>query len=181
MRLSTSLLAFQIKGYSYEEMVEITAGAGFDALDFSFYPDGFFGPETDSESFTQDLLRLKGLAEDSGMVFNQAHAPFRPGTIFRDQPETAFYNVVRSMKQAALLGADSIVVHPVHYTKYYEPGEPERMFERNMKFYGHLLPYCEEYGIRIAIENMWLVRKRASASPSPPAPNRKSSADIWIP
>ena len=24
-----------------------------------------------------------------------------------------------------------------------------------MKFYRRLLPYCEEYGIKIAVENMW--------------------------
>lgn len=161
MKLSTTLLPFQVNGFTVEEMVEITANAGFDALDFSFYPDGFYGPQTDCEAFTQSLLRLRGLAEDRGMVFNQAHAPFRPGTLFRDQPEVAFHNVVRAMKQAALLGADRIVVHPIHYTNYYEPGEPERIFERNMKFYGHLLPYCEEYGIRIAIENMWQYEKKS--------------------
>lgn len=155
MRLSTTLMPLQTKGCSYEEMVEITSSAGFDALDFNFVPDGYYGPETDCEEFTQGLLRLRGLAEDRGMVFNQAHAPFRPGTIYRDHPELAFGNVVRSMKQAALLGSGCIVVHPQHFTKYYEAGEPERMFQLNMDYYARLKPYCEEYGIQIAIENMW--------------------------
>ena len=103
MLLSTTIHSLQKKGYSYEEIVDICQKAGFDAMDYSFIGEGFFGEETETEAFTQGLLRLKGLAADRGMVFNQAHAPFRPATMFAETPEIAFQNITRSMKQAAML------------------------------------------------------------------------------
>ena len=155
MLLSTAIHSLQKKGYSYEEIVDICASAGFDALDFSFIEKGYFGEETETETFTQGLLRLKGLAADRGMVLNQAHAPFRPATMFSETPEIAFQNITRSMKQAAMMGIGIMVVHPLHYLKYWQDGVPEQLFEMNMEFFNKLKPYCEEYGIRVAIENMF--------------------------
>ena len=160
MLLSTTTYSLQRKGYCYDEIVDICHRAGFDAMDFSFVGEGFFGEETECEAFAQGLLRLKGLAEDHGMTLNQAHAPFRPASMFSETPEVGFKNITRSMKQAAMMGIGTIVVHPLHFTKYCEEGMPEQLFDWNMQFYNALKPYCEEYGIRIAIENMWQRGKR---------------------
>ena len=155
MLLSTTTYALQKKRYSYEDIVDICAGAGFDAIDFSFVVDGYYGEETETEAFTQGLLRLKGLAEDRGLVMNQAHSPYAVGAKYRENPERAFRNVVRSMKQAAMLGIPTIVAHQVSQRKYSDPGMPEKAFEVNMEYFRRLQPYCEEYGIRIALENSY--------------------------
>ena len=34
-------------------------------------------------------------------------------------------------------------------------GHEEEIFQINMDFYRRLIPYCKEYGVKIAVENMW--------------------------
>ena len=151
MLLSTTTGRPLTKGLPLEDVVKITHKAGFQALDFNFCIKGFRGEETESREFQQMLLRFKGLCDDCGIVINQAHAPFYGG---KSQEETR-QNIIRSMGQAAQLGASHIVVHPLHHLHYADPGVPEQLFEINMEFYRSLIPYCEEYGIKIAVENMW--------------------------
>ena len=47
------------------------------------------------------------------------------------------------------------MVHPKQHLTYSEEGNPEKLFEENIEFYNRLKPYCEEYGIQVALENMW--------------------------
>ena len=57
------------------------------------------------------------------------------------------------MHAAALMGIRNIVVHPVQHLTYAK--EKQRLWEENLAFYRSLIPYCEEYGIRVCAENMW--------------------------
>ena len=59
------------------------------------------------------------------------------------------------MKNASYLGVKHIVVHPCQHLDYHIEGNPEILFEYNMDFYKKLIPYAEEYDIKIAVENMW--------------------------
>ena len=150
MLLSTSI-AIYLHQFSPEETVDMLAEAGFTALDFGFFNARYYAKDLDGRFFTE--LRKK--AEDKGLVFNQAHAPFPSGVGKPDRDEEIFADIVRSMKNASLLGAKNIVVHPVQYLVYANDGGPEKLFELNVAFYNRLKPYCEEYGIRVAVENMW--------------------------
>lgn len=150
MLLSTSI-AIYLHQFSPEETVDMLAEAGFTALDFGFFNARYYAKDLDGRFFTE--LRKK--AEDKGLVFNQAHAPFPSGVGKPDRDEEIFADIVRSMKNASLLGAKNIVVHPVQYLVYANDGVPEKLFELNVAFYNRLKPYCEEYGIRVAVENMW--------------------------
>ena len=150
MLLSTSI-AIYLHQFSPEETVDMLAEAGFTALDFGFFNARYYAKDLDGRFFTE--LRKK--AEDKGLVFNQAHAPFPSGVGKPDRDEEIFADIVRSMKNASLLGAKNIVVHPVQYFVYANDGVPEKLFELNVAFYNRLKPYCEEYGIRVAVENMW--------------------------
>jgi sugar phosphate isomerase/epimerase len=96
---------------------------------------------------------LRMIAEDLGLVFLQAHAPF-PTAQGQEPYDTVMREkIIRSMEIAAILGAENIVVHPIHYTKYCS--DREEQFRRSAEFYRGLLPYCEEFGIRVCTENMW--------------------------
>ena len=150
MLLSTSI-AIYLHQFSPEETVDMLAEAGFTALDFGLFNARYYAKDLDGRFFTE--LRKK--AEDKGLVFNQAHAPFPSGVGKPDRDEEIFADIVRSMKNASLLGAKNIVVHPVQYLVYANDGVPEKLFELNVAFYNRLKPYCEEYGIRVAVENMW--------------------------
>lgn len=139
------------KHYSANELVDLFQSAGFTAIDFSFFDPTWYGEEREDAFFSQ----LRSYAEGVGMCFNQAHAPFHSSFPDAQQTEERFGHIVSAMRRAALLGAKIIVVHPVQHLHYADEGAPERLFELNMEFYGKLIPYCREFGIRVAVENMW--------------------------
>lgn len=151
MRLSTTTGDIN-RTYSLEEIIDIYSNAGYDAIDCSFCEKGeelLYGK--DREYFKE--LRKK--AEDKGLYFNQAHAPFHSSFYDEEATKKRFEEIVRSMEYASVLGVYNIVVHPCQHLPYNEPGVSEILFEMNMDFYNRLKPYCEEYGIRVAVENMW--------------------------
>lgn len=59
-------------------------------------------------------------------------------------------------------GAKQIIVHPLQHINYITRADEERNFELNMKFYNRLKPYCEAYGIRVALENLTCYRDTIS-------------------
>lgn len=69
-----------------------------------------------------------------------------------------YRDVVRSMEFASILGAKCIVVHGI-----YVP-EDENFEELNIKYYKSLEPYCEKYGIKIAVENIFKFDKKRNNS-----------------
>ena len=147
-----------IRKCSCEESIELMHAAGFDAMDF--YLNGgpeYYDESTDSASFKERFLRLRAMAEEKGMCFNQAHAPYSTSFMDAEQTKRRFQDVVRSMRNASYLGVRTIVVHPMQHLTYAEPGVPEQLFEMNMDFYRRLIPYCEEYQLKVALENMYQV------------------------
>ena len=159
MLLSSSIGPF-LKYYSVEEAIDLMSKAGFDAIDFAFFDEKFYGVETDGADFKSYFQTLKAMAEEKGMCFNQAHAPIPSSRPDEDWTARMFENIVRSIRNSSYLGIPHIVVHPVQHISYWKEGSPERLFEMNMDFYGRLKPYSEEYGVKIALENMWHYRSR---------------------
>lgn len=159
MLLSSSMQPF-LKYYTCEEAVVEMQKAGLDAIDFSFFELKYCGDEINGMDAKRYFRAVKELADEKGIVFNQAHAPM-PSS-FADEIETAkmFDHIVRSIRNASYLEIPLIVVHPVQHIPYWTEGTPEHLFEMNMDFYGRLKPYSEEYGVKIALENMWHYRSR---------------------
>lgn len=155
MKISTSTCSFE--QFSNEEMVNFVAEAGFDALDFSLGKKEFYDASTDSDSFKESFITLRKMAEDKGLVFNQAHAmsPWPNVDQRSSVTKEAFDNMVRCIRNASYLGAKIIVIHPCQHLFYLDEGAPEKLFEINVEFYKELIPYCEEYGIQVATENMF--------------------------
>ena len=137
--------------YSAEKTVDMLQNAGFTAIDFSFFDPVWYSEEREDGFFSE----LRKYAENAGMCFNQAHAPFHSSFPDTEQTKNRFWEIVSALRRAALLGAKTIVVHPVQHLKYADEGVPQQLFEMNMEFYGKLIPYCQEFGIKVAVENMW--------------------------
>ena len=150
MKISSTTYPLADK-FGLKEAVDIMADAGFDAIDFSAMTEEFFSDAHSKEYYTE----IRKYAEDKGLIFNQSHAPFPSAVINEEENETKFKNVVNGMRNASYLGVRDIVVHPCQHLKYLEGNNKEILFDYNMKFYKCLIPYCEEYGIRVALENMW--------------------------
>ena len=140
------------KNLGLASAIDMFSAAGFDALDFSATAEEFYTDAHDKQYY----LEMKRYAEDKGLYFNQAHAPYHSGFTDEERTKRRFGEITVAMRNAAYLGATDIVVHPMTYLDYAVKGVPEQLFEMNMDFYRRLIPYSEEYGIRIAVEKMWL-------------------------
>ncbi len=171
MRISTSTSSFKL--FSQEEMLEIASESGFDALDFSLEDKKFHDAATNSADFKEAFITLRKMAEDKGLVFNQAHAiaPWPNCDQRSSVTKEQFDNIARCVRNASYLGATTVVVHPCQHLFYLDDGAPEKLFEINVEFYKELIPYCEEYNIQVAVENMFQARHtsfgcRACMTPS---------------
>lgn len=135
------------------EALRMIHEAGFDGVDFTFYDPA---PEQDILALPEEeryalAMQLKAYADQVGLTFPQAHAPYytKPG----EGPESKNYqDVVKSMQFAAWLGCPQIVVHTLKF-----PGAPYGfdIDAPNRTFMLSLLPYAEEYGIDIGVENLY--------------------------
>ena len=134
--------------------VEMLAEIGFDALDYSMFRMSDTSCILNSDAYKEHILGVRKAADKAGIVFNQAHAPYTFN--WSDQSEydsIIFPRTLRSLEIASLLGAQIIVVHPVHHFVY--KGHEKEIKEVNMTFYRSLLPYAEKYNLKIALENMF--------------------------
>ncbi|MBR6766810.1 MAG: sugar phosphate isomerase/epimerase [Clostridia bacterium] len=140
--------------------VNMMADAGYDAIDYSAFEEEWYSDARDKTFYTD----ARKIAEDRGLTFNQAHAPFPSSFGDPEKDKKTFENIVSSMKIASWLGVKNIIVHPCQHMEYAANGVPEKLFDINMDFYRRLIPYCEEYNIRVAVENMWQYPRTVSHS-----------------
>lgn len=151
MRLSTPTERIP-RTFGLERTVDMICDAGFDAIDFTACNLPEWYDDTHDKAFYENIRKR---AEDRGVVFNQTHAPFPSSVKSEEETEVIFGNIVKSMKHSSYLGIETVVVHPCQHLTYVDEGNAERLFEYNMKFYRKLIPYAEEYGVKVALENMW--------------------------
>ena len=150
MRISTTTGPL-VRRVGFTKTIDILSDAGFDALDFSASAEEFCTDVHNKDYYVE----LRKYAQDKGLVFNQSHAP-HPSTFIDDGKNNERFNaLVTAMKNASYLGVETIIIHPAQHLEFHVPGNPEKLYEYNMEFYRKLIPYCEEYGIKMATENMW--------------------------
>ena len=127
--------------------IEMIASYGFDAYDFSFHVH-----ETDGVIQNMEYMHhLRKVADDAGIICNQAHAPFPSERLGEDAHNEWMFNlIVKSMEAASILGAKHIVVHPICYVP-----EGQDLVQYNVDFYNRLKPYCQQFNIQVALENMF--------------------------
>ena len=143
-----------VNALGFEEGILTLKRAGYDALDLSLFSMTRNDSPYVGDGWREYTEAQRRFADANGIVFNQAHAPF---SFKWDDPAvregTAQPRVLRSFEIAAMMGADTIIVHPLHYCEY--KGHEEEMHELNLAYYRSMIPYCREYGIKVAVENMW--------------------------
>lgn len=136
--------------FGIKETFDVFAKAGFEGIDFNNDIDEYSSDKYD-EHFYRDLAKY---AASKGIAICQAHAPFPSSYNDEEKTEKRFKEIVQSMKNAAYMGAPVIVVHPCTHLDFSIDGNPELLFEYNLNFYRRLIPYADEIGIKIAIENI---------------------------
>ncbi len=130
------------------EAVKLLAEIGYDCVDYSMF--GIGKPESPlyGDGFEDYARELKHIADESGIFFNQSHAPF-PSHKVNDEEynEKIVPLIIRSIIVTSIIGAKYVIVHPSALR--------ENQKEFNLEFYNSLLPVCKEYHVIIALENMF--------------------------
>lgn len=137
-----------VETFGLFEGVKILMDAGYPALDFSMYnPGDYFY----ADDWKETAKKLRRMADERGVIFNQIHAPFGGG--YEHYTQKLVPLMPRVFEFAAILGAKLAVVHPLQQGRYY--GNEKRLFDMNMEFYRNLAPIAESTGVKVALENMW--------------------------
>lgn len=169
MKLSTQTDVFA-KKFGEEKAIELLAKVGYDAIDLSCFDMTYKDASTpkNTSEYKAYAKKLKQIAEDNGVYFNQAHAPFpssKPDE-FVEYNKDMYEQIVRSMEFCALAGVRNIVVHPKQHLTYFEGNNAEILKDINLEFYNSLIPYCKEFNIHVCIENMWQYDENRIIRPS---------------
>lgn len=143
-----------IDKYTDKETTDMICDAGFDAMDYCLANQKFYNGEKSEDELIEYFKNIRKYAESKGLSIHQTHSPCPSGSADEAEDKRLFDNIARSVKYASYLGAKIIVVHAKDHLVYEENGNPERLFEMNMDFYNRLKPYAEEYGVKIALENL---------------------------
>lgn len=151
---TTSILETKLPG-GRNDAVKIIAAAGFDAVDLSMCEMRNENDPFNGDGYLEEAKRLRATAEENGIYFNQAHAYFPTSFNEPEKTEAAFKKVVRGLETASAVGAKVVIVHPNQHLYYMADDNAKILREMNLKFYSSLIPYCERYGVKIAVENMW--------------------------
>ncbi len=146
MRLSTEFNYGSIL-FGSENAIPMLAKIGFDALDFSMFDLNREDNPVNHDDYRERMATLRRIADENGVVFNQTHAPF-PCFKVNDEEynRTTYPQLIRALEATAILGAAFVVMHP-------QPAG-EKSFEVNRDFFMSLVPYCRQFGVKIAIENI---------------------------
>lgn len=143
--------------YNLAACIDIYKTAGFTAMDYPLFDMITEDCVFNSIHYRDAAKEIRALVDSKGVQINQTHAPFSYPLAKWNDPvyyeEFIFPSHVRSLEISAILGADVVVVHPLHHMCY--KGHEEELFQLNMDYYGKLIPYAKEYGIKIGVENMW--------------------------
>ena len=152
MRLvtQTDLIANRIGD---EECVRMLARAGFDAIDWSFFEMTEGKGVWCTDGWREHALALRAAADEAGVGFSQAHAPFPSSNGTLPFDEVIVQRIVRSMEVASVLGVKNIVVHPKQHLYY--PKNQQQLFDENVAFYKELMPHAQRLNITVCTENMW--------------------------
>lgn len=133
------------------ESMRMIKDAGFDCVDMTYYTVPMDSPLL-NDGYMEYAIKLKEYLVSIGLECNQAHAPFVFSYGDKFNLEDSHYRaILRSIESAAILGAKEIVVHSVGHRQ----GDAV-LFDReyNLNYYRSLIPYCEKFGISVAVENL---------------------------
>ena len=132
--------------YEAEAVLERLARIGYTDLDMGF--DYCVGEARllEGDGWRERVMALRKQADALGVRYTHAHAPFNVGS--RDPRQ------MRSIEAAALLGARSIVMHPIHEIDGHIMEDVDEFLRVNLEAVAPILPFMEEHGLILLFENI---------------------------
>ncbi|MBO5221359.1 MAG: sugar phosphate isomerase/epimerase [Clostridia bacterium] len=142
-----------VSRFGIMEAIRMIKQAGFDSYDMSLFSVKHFDElAQNGGDWRAEARRVREYADSIGITCNQTHPIFPPVNGDEKDPER-YETLLRHLEISSILGAKIAVVHPIQYLYYQK--NVEKLKEMNMEFYRGLIPYCEKFNIKIAVENMW--------------------------
>lgn len=156
MKISTTTGTFA-RMYNDEVAIAKLAQAGFEAMDYSMFVHNAETGIYNQKGFEKHAERIKAVADACGISFGQIHAqmpsPSYPDYIARQELWDKL--AVNTIITAAIVDCPYIVVHPLIMLDRLYDRKYQENFDANLDYYGRMKPYLKEYGVKVAIENMW--------------------------
>lgn len=128
---------------------------GFDSVDLGLHsyqndPDFFLlKSEAEIKNFA---LSLKNCANDNGLIIGQTHAPFNfPPERFDDRDLVDME--INAIKATSFMGSKYIIMHSALSADPFTHTQED--WEINIRFYKKMIPALRDYGVKIAIENLF--------------------------
>lgn len=149
MKLSSNLHRFY-QAMGLEKTIDLFSKVGYEGIDFGFDLPEYRGDDHDADFYRQ----IRKYAEDRGISFRQTHAHFLTGFATPETRLAHIETVVANLKNSAHLGAEMMVVHPGVFMDGEGNWNRELLMEFNLDYYRRLIPYAEEYGVKVAVENI---------------------------
>jgi sugar phosphate isomerase/epimerase len=163
--LGTSLNVF-LTYVPSDEAVRRCAAAGFTTFEFNYLD---FQTQLLERTWADEeawLHQVRAAAGAAGAQIRQLHGPvldrFPPGT----DPDVAFAHYERSLRAAAILGAQWVVIHPLTRHGAFDAAHRRAVQTENVAYFGRLLPLAAATGVGLALENMHDLPPRATPARS---------------
>ena len=141
-----------VRKFGEKEGLKMIKDAGFDCVDYSYYA---FKTDSDAlgEGYIEYAKELRAHLDEIGLECSQAHAPYIMGYDGAfDLDDVNYKATVHSIESAAILGAESIIVHSIAVPKNMKELS---FWKLNQEYYKSLIPFAEKAGILIAVENLY--------------------------
>ncbi len=149
-----------VKRFGFKKAVKLIKDAGFTSFDLTLCEGKdavtLYEP-FDGEDYIEVAREMRSYIDELGLPCNQSHAVFGSHLGAAKKGTELFDATVRCMEVAAIMGAKSIVIHPMQYVYYMN--NVEFLKQENLQFYTDLLPYAKKLGIVMLTENMWQYNK----------------------
>ena len=112
------------------------------------------------EEVNKILLHERELAEESGILIDQVHGPWRwpprDGTV--EERQERMEKMKMSISMTAVLGCKHWVVHPIMPFTTCDMDKAEETWQINLEFMSELLKTAKECGVTICLENMPMLK-----------------------
>ena len=132
--------------YQAEDVLDRLANIGYTTLDMGF--DYCVGDDRllEGDHWRERVIALRKKADALGVRYTHSHAPFNVASRSEVQ--------MRAYEAAALLGATSIVAHPIHEIDGHVIHDLDEFIRVNKEAVEPLLPLMEKYGLILLSENI---------------------------
>lgn len=126
------------------KVLKLIKDCGFECYDATLFWKGETEHIGVGPDYEENAKKLRAYADSIGLTCEQAHSYFTSG-LDEEAFKRRYDYIPKEFHIASILGAKSIVVHPIN----------EYSFEQNLEYIKRFIPFAHKYNILMAIENVW--------------------------